>query len=31
MKDIFEIIAHAAVDIVGELLRKKLDNFSESQ
>ena len=25
MKDIFEIIAHAAVDIVGELLRKKLE------
>ncbi len=29
MKDIFEIIAHAAVDIVGELLRKKLEEKEE--
>ena len=29
MKDIFEIIAHAAVDIVGEMLRKKLEENEE--
>ena len=29
MKDIFEIIAHAGVDIVGELLRKKLEEKEE--
>ena len=29
MKDIFEIIAHAAGDIVGELLRKKLEEKEE--